>query len=128
MKRTRYDSEYDKIRDRTGLSRPQVEFPEQEDAPADVVTEDFRRRMDERAAIEATQAAERKADLEKWRASANRDMVAREYLDYGLTPPDPLVSLSLLQSIGWKLEQYGDRWELIPARASVPTSKEGIRA
>jgi hypothetical protein len=115
MKHTRYDSEYDKVRKRSGLAKPEFDFDDLQPAKprAAPVDEDYQKRMAERVAIETAQAAERRAEMDSWRAKANREAIMREYNDLGLTPPEPLVSLSLLESIGWKVEKYGDRWELI---------------
>jgi hypothetical protein len=115
MKRTLYDSEYDRIRKAAGLARPQYEFDEFEgrEAPpsfrVDELNDDFKQRMAERSEHEKQKEAAAKANHDAWHKGVNDRMIRREYESLGITPPEPLVSLSMLRKIGWTIEQIGDR-------------------
>ena len=116
MKRTAYDSEYDRIRRQSGMSRPRPEFDiDDEPSVADLgrvarAHEDFKRRMAELTAIETKQRAETKARADEFSMAANRAHVLGEYLGRGVEPPftdeqgNPTVSLSLLMQMGWRIE------------------------
>ena len=142
MKRSLYDSEYEKVRREAGLKnngRLRPEFPDDFDPiapplramPADIVhDEEFKQRMDARSAHETEQAAKRRVESERYTREVNARMARREYEVLGLTPPEPFVSLALLKSLGWKVEHFEiggqERWELMrPASVPAPRQSEG---
>ena len=115
MKRTAYDSEYDRVRRQSGMSRLRPEFDVDEPGVADPgrvarAHEDFKRHMAELTAIETKQRAETKARADEFSMAANRAHVLGEYLGRGVEPPftdeqgNPTVSLSLLMQMGWRIE------------------------
>ncbi len=112
MKRTRYDSEYERVRRESGVGR--AEFPEPIDfsKPVDLgrveaAHDDFKERMASFAARDSAEAAKRRASADELSRRANEAILAREYRELGLTPPfvdgagAPSVSLSMLLSLGW---------------------------
>ena len=137
MKRSLYDSEYERVRREAGLKngghlRP--EFPEDDDpAPPRAATTaivhdpEFKERMAASAAQEAERRAQAKAEGDRYSREVNARMARREYEVLGLTPPEPFVSLALLKSLGWKVEHFEiggqERWELIRP-ASVPAPRQ----
>lgn len=74
--------------------------------------------------IEAAAEAERRAKATARAMETNRRQTIAEYQAAGVEPPNvdengrPTVSLSLLLSFGWTIEQIGDRNVLVkPERA-----------
>jgi hypothetical protein len=47
------------------------------------------------------------------RAEVDRAIMLAEYAQHGLTPPEPLHSLKFMMTLGWHIEQYGDRNVLV---------------
>jgi hypothetical protein len=110
MKRSRFDSEYDQVRRAAGLGRP--EFPEakEEQLSEDRVAAanaDFRMRMNELEKAESALAAEKRVRFDQLRKEYNLRMIRRQYENLKITPPEPLVSLSLLLQLGWRIEEVG---------------------
>jgi hypothetical protein len=137
VKRSLYDSEYDRVRREAGMKnngRLRPEFPEDEEteAPRAARTEivhdqEFKDRMAAAAVHQAERRAKDKAEGDRYSREMNERIARREYEVLGLTPPDPLISLALLKSLGWRVEHFGiggqERWELIrPASAPAPRS------
>ena len=115
MKRTAYDSEYDRIRRQSGMSQPRPEFDIDEPTVRALnrvveAHEDFKRRMADLMAIETKQRAEAKARADEFSIDANRAHVMGEYIGRGVEPPftddqgRPTVSLSLLMQMGWRID------------------------
>jgi ElaB/YqjD/DUF883 family membrane-anchored ribosome-binding protein len=114
MKRGLYDSEYDRIRHAAGYMRPRFEFPDdtEEKLSADRVEQmrrDFRERMNEVERAERDRAAAVQQRHKEHRETVDRLIMENEYKRIGLTPPNPLCSLGFLLSVGWRIEQIGDR-------------------
>lgn len=112
MKRTRFDSEYDKVRRAAGYTKPNYEFPEAREEQLSqervaAASADFRASMDELANAENALSAEKRVRFDQWRKEHNLKILRREYLDLGITPPVPLVSLGLLIQLGWRVEPLG---------------------
>src|SRR5574337_999474 len=69
--------------------------------------------------IEAKAEAARRARATAWSLETNRRQTIAEYQAAGVEPPNvdetgrPTVSLSLLLSFGWTIEQAGDRNVLV---------------
>jgi hypothetical protein len=134
MKRTRYDSEYERVRREAGVGQ----FPEPIDfsKPVDLgrveaAHDDFKERMAAFAARDAEEAAKRKASADELSRRANASALAGEYRTFGLAPPlaggdgAPRVSLSMLLSIGWtiaKVEGAGN--VLVRPPPAVKETKE----
>ena len=117
MKRGRFDSDYDRVREEAGFVRTRTEFPETVDSQgrtAEQRVEEMRIDFHERVnlARAAEQEAERAAGVSKrhdaFRADVDRAIMISEYESLGLTPPTPLCSLGLLLSIGWTIAQFGE--------------------
>lgn len=114
MKRTRYDSEYDKVRKST-FSKLRPEFPEDDEpknkAAMNQISEDFKRRLAAGADAGAEATAKRKIEADAFTARANETARLRQFAIAGVSPPPgSKVSLSLLLSIGWTIHQYnGER-------------------
>jgi hypothetical protein len=114
MKRSRHDSEYEKVR----RSRPRPEFPDDRPdpaAPARVkeMFEEVKERLAEGNAAEERAERARAEEHTKRSKAFTLELIRREYDRLGITPPEPLVSLALLETIGWRIERVGDRFELM---------------
>lgn len=133
MKRTLYDSEYDRVRRKAGFDKPRYEFPDEQEereseARVEEMSADFRRRMAAVAAEEARVTGERLAAQNKRTSEYSAIVIRREYAALGLTPPEPLVSLALLRRLGWTLEEFvigGEtRWALTKPVTAAPTRRQ----
>jgi hypothetical protein len=127
MKRDRYASDYEQVRRQAGLGRPQMEFPD-DPAPVnlgriDAAHDDFKQRMAALAEHDAAAAAERKRKADDLTKRANGTVALAEYRAAGVESPSvdgdgaPRVSLSLLLSIGWTVEDVDGARELVAPRA-----------
>jgi hypothetical protein len=113
VRHSRFDSEYDRVRREAGFAKPKYEFPE-EDEPdqkgqvtsdrVKAMNEDFQHRMSELANHERQKTAEADANHARRRREFDEKVIRREYEALGLKPPEPLVSLSLLRSMGWRVD------------------------
>lgn len=124
MKRTRYDSEYERVRREAGIGGGALpEFPEAEEPDAhgqkdsDRVArahDDFKKRMGAVGAQDAAGAAERKARADDLTARANASVLILEYAAQRVRPPltdghgVPTVSLPMLLQLGWTIQRVGD--------------------
>lgn len=122
MKRTRYDSEYERVRREAGIGgAAQPEFPDEPDAhgqkDSDRVArahDDFKKRMGAVGAQDAAAAAERKARADDLTARANASVLILEYAAQRVRPPltdghgVPTVSLPMLLQLGWTIQRVGD--------------------
>jgi hypothetical protein len=118
VKRTRYDSEYDRVRREAGFDKPQYEFPEEQEEVESVgrvrqMQQDFAERAEAMRAAEAEKSRQMSAELDARRAEFSDRVIRREYAALGIVPPTPLVSLSLLRLMGWSVEQIGDEFVLV---------------
>jgi hypothetical protein len=111
MKRTSYDSEYDKVR-RAAAPRaaPQpkpmdrVMTPREADrAQVQDIIDEMHAREQEREEAERVARQERNVEDAKRSAEFNRRAILREYSERGLAPPYPLVALETLLFCGWKI-------------------------
>jgi hypothetical protein len=117
MKRSLFDSEYDRVRRDAGLARPRYERPEFPDEAAEAQAErvaaglaDFHARMAELKAAEQQHVVDVDRKHNERRAMIDERMRLREFTDLGLTPPEgSKCSLGLLLQIGWRVEQVGDK-------------------
>ncbi len=117
MKRTAYDSEYDRIRREAGYAKPQYEFPDEETKPdiarVQAAHEDFKARIAELRKVEEAGAAIRKVRADELSHRANLSVLFDEYRRAGVSAPFvtadgiPTVSLSLLISLGWSIQNLG---------------------
>jgi hypothetical protein len=133
MKRTRYDSEYERIRREAGLAKPQYDFPDDDPAKLPQLdTErvktahaDFKARMEVRTQYEIEQAAKRKVEADELSARANESLRLAEFDLYGVEPPDGMrVSLPLLISLGWTIEEVEGQKVLVrPQPSKQPRSR-----
>ena len=135
MKRSLFDSEYERVRRQAGLNQPRLEFDMDDpdvngERVADRVTrahEDFKQRMAELDAVNVKQAAERKVAADQRSMEANRIQLLGEYEAAGVYPPftddsgKPTISLSLLKRLGWRIESFGsDGYSLVPPGWRAP--------
>lgn len=114
MKRTRYDTEYDRVREAAGLTRPQYDFPDEEaeerdraarQARIDAGMVEMRERMAKNEAVETEAQRRAAAEMDANRVRWNERIKRQEFERLGLTPPEPLVSLALMISLGWRVEK-----------------------
>lgn len=139
MKRSLFDSEYERVRRQVGRNQPRPEFDMDEpdsngERVADRVRtshEDFKRRMAELDAVSVKQQAERKARADKFSCEANRVQLLAEYESAGVHPPftdddgKPTISLSLLKRMGWRIENFGnDGYSLVPPGWQAPLRQD----
>lgn len=138
MKRTRYDSEYDKVRAAAGMDRFAPEFPEV-DRPApqpqyrsrvriDAALEEYRQQMATKEAQEAERRAETKAKLDKISLETSDLLRAAEYRAAGLSIPvingvQTKASLGLLFSFGWSVQFVDGVRELVLPSAQKPRKR-----
>jgi hypothetical protein len=121
MKRTRYDSEYERVRRDAGLGAAQLDLPEEPDANGQMAPDrveaalgDFKQRMGALEAQDAAAAAERKAKADDLTARANASVLIHEYAAQGVRPPltdghgVPTVSLAMLLQLGWTIQRVGE--------------------
>lgn len=126
MKRTRYDSEYERVRRSAGLPYATYDLPEEPDASGQMAPDrveaalgDFKQRMGALEAQDAAAAAERKAKADALTARANATVLIHEYAAQGIHPPltdgrgVPTVSLAMLLQIGWTIQRVGDGLALL---------------
>lgn len=140
MKRSLFDSEYDRVRRQSGLNQPRPEFDMDEpdahgERVADRVTrahEDFKQRMAELDVVNVKHAAERKVAADQRSMEANRIQLLGEYEAAGIYPPftddsgKPTISLSLLKRLGWRIENFGsDGNSLVPPGWRAPIQQTG---
>ena len=132
MKRDRYASELDRVMRERRLANMEFFDPDepaeaQAAARVEASRQDFHERMRQREEAQSALEAEAKAKHDAKMRDFDRKVKLREYAALGLTPPEPLVSLDLLKSIGWRVERISyfgeDRWELI--RPSWLAPKQG---
>jgi len=128
MKRGRHDSDYDEVRRRAGYTRPQPEFPDEEEDRAVAArvmqkSEEFKARMAEIDKQDAQRNGEMAARLEARSKEISRRIIVREYAALGVAPPEPLVSLALLRKIGWHIEEVGGRNVLVGPSSGAPARK-----
>jgi hypothetical protein len=124
MKRSLYDSEYERVRRQAGMTQP--EFPEPREVEIGtprVLDEDFRQRMAVNAEHEAKKAAERKVHADALSMRANELVRLKEYERAGVDPLPGGVSLALALHMGWKIEQVGDRNVLVAPSANRGTGR-----
>jgi hypothetical protein len=128
MKRTRYDSEYERVKRETAAKQrgaaapapaapaePRRASPRQEECQrVQAIADDIRERHEAlEAEIRERERASSTSTVESARAFNERVMRA-EYAARGVTPPaGALVSLDLLLSIGWTITEVMGRPELI---------------
>jgi hypothetical protein len=135
VKRSLYDSEYERIRREAGMrdSRPQPEFLDEEElkleeqrtaARVNEINDDFRARMAALGEAERQKIAAAQASLDAWRKEFNERVIKREYTQLGLMPPEPLVSLSLLRKLGWTVQFVGDETVLVRPESWAPTRRQ----
>jgi hypothetical protein len=135
MKRSPYDSEYDRIRREAGYAKPQYEFSDEDPKPdiarVQAAHEDFKARMAELCKVEEAGAAIRKARSDELSHRANLSVLFDEYHRAGVSAPSvtadgiPTVSLSLLISLGWSIQNYGiEGATLVPPIGWKPLGKE----
>jgi hypothetical protein len=140
MKRSLFDSEYERIRRESGLARKQPEFPEDDErAPQAPISservaaalDDFHERMGARTAHETEEAERRKAEYDQNAARWNGRLRLQEYQRAGVTPPTvdfdgwPTVSLPMLLRLGWSIERVGGEAVLArPASRPAPAPRK----
>jgi hypothetical protein len=129
MKRALYDSEYERVRQKSALGRkPQAqEFPD-DDEPVDraavaerVATSnaEFREEMAKLSEHERARAAEAKQRADEFSHRASTSIMVQEYQRRGLTPPftnpdgTPKFSLAFLLKLGWSIETFGGSSTLV---------------
>lgn len=131
MKRTRFDSEYDKVRKRAGFARPHYDF-DQLDRPAPTeearrVAEsnaDFQEKIAEINRVDAMQSeATLKSHAENRRRWDER-MIRREWEEAGLAPPNPLYSIGLALRLGCRVEEVGGEMVLVRPKRPTATGKK----
>jgi hypothetical protein len=144
LKRSLYDSEYERVRREAGVgarSRPDFLDDDEEtriSERVDAKLQDFRERMAELRVAETTAEARRQVDADARRKVWHRRAVIGEYQRAGLTPPIiggdgmPAVSLSLLLSLGWQVREMlqvtgGTRLELLKPIAPKPVQRRRTR-
>jgi hypothetical protein len=114
VRRSIYDSEYERVRREAARGRSRPEFPESDEtpsvAPVNIPDDGFKERMTQFGQSQTKQRDEARAKADQYTASINERMLRREYTDLGLTPPEPLVSLAVLKLIGWKIEKNIDAY------------------
>jgi hypothetical protein len=133
MKRSLYDSEYDRIRKAAGYTAPRYEFPDEEGETAaarrtadriNELNDDFRARMAALGEMERQKIAAAQASLDAWRKEHNERQIKREYEQLGLIPPEPLVSLSMLYHLGWTVQMVGNENVLVRPLHAAPRRRE----
>jgi CRISPR/Cas system-associated protein Cas5 (RAMP superfamily) len=117
MKRSLYDSEYDRVRRDAGYTKPRYEFEgldvEIDAAAAEREKQEFRARMAEAELAEKKRLEELEERHRQRRLEGDRRLLLWEYERLGLMPLEPLISLGLALSLGWRIEQIGDRNTLV---------------
>ena len=111
MKRSLYNSEYERVRREAGLDR--AEFPEFAAAPPPIdearvkdAHEDFKQRMVELDTWETKRAAEAAARADAFTRHNNERVRLAEFARASLAPPaGTQTSLELLLWMGWKIEE-----------------------
>lgn len=123
MRRDLYTSEYERVRRRAGLGRTEFFDPDEPPTPAEraaveAMRADAAARLQEDALAAVERRAAAQASLDALRRRTNERLMRAGWERYGLAPPDPLCSLELMLSVGWRLRCYtlngADRWELEP--------------
>ena len=127
MKRSRFDAEYERVRNQSGARRPVQEFDPDYDvhernaaARVEALRQDFHDRMNALAKADAEKAAEAAVRHGKRRLEIDRRIMLDEYAALGLDPPEPLCSLGLLLSIGWRIDNFGGKNVLTRMDAERP--------
>jgi hypothetical protein len=129
MKRGRHDSAYDEVRRDAGYTRPQFEFPDEqeEEATRQRVAKkhaEFKERMAALDAQEAQRTVELEARLAERSKEIGRRMIMREYERAGVRPPvGILVSLPLLIKLGWQLQGDVDGGKVLMRPEPKPKRK-----
>jgi hypothetical protein len=127
LKRGLHDSEYERVRRKAGMDRP--EFPEDEPdrdgrLAADRVAEKARETMailiDRQNQDENERRAKAAADMDGVRRRTNERLMRESWKRYGLEQPSPQASLELYISIGWRLEHTAEGWKLFQPVGFVP--------
>lgn len=121
MKRSAYDSEYDRVRQKAGYARPRPDFPDEREehsaaARVAVKNAEFQKRMADLGAQEAQRTVELEVLLAERSKEISRRMILREYEKEGLQPPavGVLVSMPLLLKLGWQIGELDGAKTLIP--------------
>ena len=133
MKRTRYDSEYDKVKrsnaPRPAQPAPQPERPktprEVERANVQAMVDDLDARNREIEVAERDRARQASEESAHRSREFNERSIRNEYAVRGLKPPvGTLVSLSTLLFTGWTIGENEDqRAVLIPPAAAPPRKR-----
>lgn len=111
MKRSLYDTEYERVRREAGLDRAEFPEPAAASPPIDEVRvkaahEDFKQRMAELDAWETKRAAEAAARTDAFTRHNNERVRLAEFARASLVPPvGTQTSLELLLWMGWKIEE-----------------------
>lgn len=132
MKRDRFTSEYDRIREEAGYSRLHVktEFPEStidengrtvEDR-VEMMRLDVHEKMNlanlsEQEKVKREQSRRRH---EAFRAKIDRQIMLDEYAALGIEPPEPLHSLKFMLFVGWRVDNLGGKNVLTRAGPEQP--------
>lgn len=130
MKRDRFSTDYDKVRERAGWNRPQYDFPDDAErrrvaSRVAELNDDFKKRMAEISKVDEVRIAEIAKRQAETSAAVNRRMMIREWMAAGLEPPEPLYSLSLAFSLGCTIEEIAGKATLmIPSRVLKQFKKE----
>jgi hypothetical protein len=130
MKRSLYDSEYERVRREAGLDRPEFAEPE-ESPPVDIARieaahDDFKGRMAAFDVHETQRRAEAKAEADRYTREINERGRLAEFAHAGVAPPVGVqASLELLLWIGWTIEEADGQKVLIrPKQVPRKTREE----
>lgn len=136
MRRGRHDAEYHKVRDRAEMKvdmRRNVEFPDddpdvrppQVSFRVEMMRQEIREICTRETEAEIQRNAENAAKLNARRAEFNERVIRREFIDLGLDPPEPLVSLSFLKMMGWTVEEISGKPVLVkPGKQHTRKTRE----
>lgn len=122
MKRSLFDSEYDKVRRSAGYARPRYDIDDEPSAEDQAATAervraanaDFQERMSKRTAWEAEQEAKRRAEGVALSLRANESMRLAEFDAAGVEPPLGFrCSLPLLLLMGWTIDSVSGKNVLV---------------
>lgn len=107
-------------------------FDREEAARRMQLREEMQKKADAERAKEEEAAAVRRDRSTTFTRQANKAALLRQYELAGVTPPAvdadgcPTCSLTMLKSLGWSVEEVGDRMELIaPAHLRGKIKREG---